>query len=72
MVDLATAADVVLWTARPQELPFTYDELAAVNPRLIMVVLSPFGLDGPKANWEATDLIISAASCGAALVGDAE
>jgi crotonobetainyl-CoA:carnitine CoA-transferase CaiB-like acyl-CoA transferase len=70
--DLASTADVLLWTGRPHELPFTYEELAVVNPRLVVVVLSPFGLDGPKANWEATDLIISAAGCGAALMGNAD
>ena len=72
LAGLAATADVLLWTGRPSELPFSYDELAALNPGLVVVVLTPFGLDGPKAHWEATDLIVSAASCGAALVGDAD
>ncbi len=70
--DLAADGDVLLWTGRPTEMPFTYDELAAVNPRLVVVALTPFGLDGPKADWAATDLIVCAAGCGAALIGDAD
>ncbi|MDQ1424856.1 MAG: hypothetical protein QOD72_2354, partial [Acidimicrobiaceae bacterium] len=70
--ELASTADLLLWAGRPQELPFSYDELALVNPQLVVVVLSPFGLDGPKSNWEATDLIISAAGGAAALIGNAD
>ena len=72
LAELAATADVVLMTGRPGELPFSYDQLAALNPALVVVVLSPFGLDGPKATWEASDLIISAASCAAALTGNAD
>ena len=72
LADLAATADVLLWSGRPHELPFAFADLAAVNPALVVVVLTPFGLDGPKANWEATDLIISAAGCQAALTGDAD
>ena len=34
----------------------------AANPSLITVSLSPFGGDGPKADWAATDLTLVAAS----------
>ena len=67
--DLVADGDVLLWTGRPSEMPFTYDDLAAVNPRLVVAVLTPFGLDGPKANWAATDLVVSAAGCASALIG---
>jgi crotonobetainyl-CoA:carnitine CoA-transferase CaiB-like acyl-CoA transferase len=70
--DLVADGDVLLWAGRPGEMPFSYDDLAAVNPGLVVVVLSPFGLDGPKANWAGTDLIVSAAGCGVSLVGDAD
>ncbi len=70
--DLVADADVLLWAGRPNEMPFTYDDLAAVNPGLVIVVLTPFGLDGPKANWAATDLVVSAAGCAAALIGDGD
>ncbi len=70
--DLVADGDVLLWTGTPSEMPFSYEHLAVVNPGLVVVVLSPFGLDGPKANWAGTDLIVSAAGCGVALVGDAD
>jgi crotonobetainyl-CoA:carnitine CoA-transferase CaiB-like acyl-CoA transferase len=70
--DLVADGDVLLWTGRPNETPFAYDDLAVLNPGLVVVVLSPFGLDGPKANWAASDLIVCAAGCGAALIGDAD
>ena len=57
---LAADADVLLWTGSPRELPFTYEELADRNPRLVVVTLTPFGLDGPKAGWACSDLIVSA------------
>ena len=69
---LAAGADVLLWAGRPGELPFAYDELAAVNPGLVMVILTPFGLDGPKADWADSDLVICASACQAALTGDSD
>ncbi len=70
--DLVADGDVLLWTGRPNEMPFNYDDLAAINPGLVVVALTPFGLDGPKANWAASDLVVSAAGCAAALIGDAD
>jgi crotonobetainyl-CoA:carnitine CoA-transferase CaiB-like acyl-CoA transferase len=70
--DLVADSDVLLWTGRPNDMPFTYDDLAVVNPRLVVAVLTPFGLNGPKANWAACDLVVSAAGCAAALIGDAD
>src|SRR5688572_705685 len=48
---LAAGADVLLWTGSPSEQPFSYEELAERNPRLVAVTLTPFGLEGPKAGW---------------------
>ena len=31
-----------------------YDDLAARNPALVVVSVTPFGQDGPKAHWAAT------------------
>lgn len=67
---LAAAADVLLWSGRPGALPVTYDELAAVNPGLVMVAMTPFGLDGPKADWAAADMVVCAAGCQLALTGN--
>ncbi|MEE2663790.1 MAG: CoA transferase [Myxococcota bacterium] len=46
------------------------DELAALNPTLIHVSITPFGSDGPKAGWAATDLTLVAASALAYLNGE--
>ena len=34
-----------------------YDALAEVNPKLIMVSITPFGQDGPYSNYQATDIV---------------
>jgi len=47
-----------------------YDDLAAINPRLIYVSITPFGQDGPKAGYADSDLIILAASGILILTGD--
>jgi crotonobetainyl-CoA:carnitine CoA-transferase CaiB-like acyl-CoA transferase len=39
-----------------------YDDLAALNPRLVYVSITPFGQDGPKARYAATDLVVQAAA----------
>ncbi len=69
---LAAGADVLLWTGRPGDEPFDRAALEAANPGLVIVALTPFGLDGPKAHWAATDLTIGAASCSMSLTGEAE
>ncbi|MFN0028213.1 MAG: CoA transferase [Acidimicrobiales bacterium] len=69
---LLAGADVWLWTGSPAELPISPEEAAAINPALVTVALTPFGLDGPKADWAATDLTICASSCAAELTGDSD
>ncbi len=67
---LATQADVVLDCGA-----FPGVDLAALrraDPALITVNISPFGEDGPKATWPATDLTIAASSGQLALTGDAD
>ncbi len=44
--------------------------LARINPQLVHVTVSPFGLDGPKADWPASDLTVLAAACQLAVTGD--
>ena len=48
------------------------DELAARNPGLVHVSITPFGSDGPKSGWAATDLTLVAASGLAHLNGEPE
>lgn len=53
-------ADVVLEDRRPGELDalgLGYEALSRVNPRGIMVSVTPFGQHGPYADWEASDLV---------------
>jgi len=47
-----------------------YDDLAAVNPALICVSISPFGQNGPKAGYADSDLAIMAAGGPLLLTGD--
>jgi crotonobetainyl-CoA:carnitine CoA-transferase CaiB-like acyl-CoA transferase len=49
-----------------------YDDLAAINPKLIMVSITPFGQTGPKAHNAATDLTVLAASHQLLLCGDTD
>ena len=47
-----------------------YAHLAALNPALVYVSITPFGQDGPKANYAESDLIILAAGGPLILTGD--
>ncbi len=56
---LASVADVVLddgALGAPPEVRVRYDELLAANRRLIVAAFSPYGLDGPRAGWQSTEL----------------
>jgi len=47
-----------------------YTDLALINPALVYVSITPFGQDGPKANYTDSDLIILAASGPLVVSGD--
>lgn len=71
--DLAARADFWIESERPGRLaPFGlgYDDLAELNPGLVYVSITPFGQDGPKAGWAATDLTQCAAGGTAYLSGE--
>ncbi len=70
---LAAGADFLIESAAPgrmDSLGLGYDDLAALNPSLVYVSVSPFGQDGPKAAYGATDLITLAAGGPLAVTGD--
>jgi crotonobetainyl-CoA:carnitine CoA-transferase CaiB-like acyl-CoA transferase len=70
---LAAGADILLATFTPgtrEAALFHHDRLCAINPRLIVVAITPFGLTGPKAGWIASDLEIMAASGAMSLAGE--
>ncbi|MPY91674.1 MAG: hypothetical protein GEV08_01020 [Acidimicrobiia bacterium] len=73
LLSLAGDADVLIESGGPGELAalgLGAEQVAAANPGLVVVSISPFGLTGPKAGWHATDLTVWAASGAMALCGD--
>ena len=60
---LAAQADLVLEDGKPGLLAghgLGYGELAALNPRLVMTSITPFGQSGPWAGFEGEDLVAAA------------
>jgi len=62
---LVARADVIVETER-----LNHAEVSKQNPSAIHVTVSPFGLEGPRARWRATDLISVAAGGLAFLCGE--
>lgn len=70
---LAASAHFLIESENPGELAkrgLGYADLAALNPALVYVSITPFGQDGPKASDADSDLIILAASGPLVLTGD--
>jgi crotonobetainyl-CoA:carnitine CoA-transferase CaiB-like acyl-CoA transferase len=70
---LVTGADFLFENFDPghlEALGLGRNELAHLNPALIHVSITPFGSDGPKAGWAATDVTLQAAAGNMALTGD--
>ena len=70
---LAAGADVLIETGAPGELAalgLGYDALSAANPALIYASITPFGQDGPRAHWAATDLTVWASAGPMVITGD--
>lgn len=68
--ELARQSDVLIESFAPgymERIGLGYGVLARINPRLVVVSISPFGQKGPKAHWAASDLTVMA-SCGALLM----
>ena len=73
--ELVAGADFVLESAPPSLLDaagFGFEELRAANPRIVVVQITPFGSDGPYAEWPASDLTIAALAGPMSLQGTAE
>ena len=61
--DLASTADVLIETSRPGVLAakgLGYDDLSAVNPRLVYTSVTGFGSEGPYADMRAYEGIVAA------------
>ncbi len=70
---LVLQADVFIEFESPGLLPdlgLGYDDLSALNPRLIYASITPFGQAGQKAGWAATDLTVLASGGPLWLTGD--
>ncbi len=62
-------ADLVVDTGELAQAGFDYPKLRVINPRLVWVSITAFGATGPKRNYQATDLIVQAASGSMAITG---
>lgn len=70
---LVPSAHFLIESFNPEEMAarsLGYDDLAALNPALVYVSITPFGQDGPKATYADSDLIIMAAGGPLVLTGD--
>jgi crotonobetainyl-CoA:carnitine CoA-transferase CaiB-like acyl-CoA transferase len=70
---LVADADLLVHNVHPTDMPahgLDYDRLSALNPRLVMTSIAPFGLTGPLASYRATDLVLWNAGGVATLNGD--
>ena len=73
LLRLGGSSDFVLESENPgamDAMGLGYRDLAARNPKLIYVSITPFGQDGPKAHYTDTDLIVMAAGGPLILYGD--
>ncbi|MGE0821833.1 MAG: CaiB/BaiF CoA transferase family protein [Candidatus Binatia bacterium] len=70
---LATTAHFFIESDNPGSLAERgcgFADLAAINPALVYVSITPFGQDGPKAHYADSDLVILAAGGPLVLSGD--
>ncbi|MGQ4810153.1 Succinyl-CoA:(R)-benzylsuccinate CoA-transferase subunit BbsE [Candidatus Entotheonellaceae bacterium PAL068K] len=72
---LVSSAHFLIESGAPGELAalgLGYADLAAVNPELIVVSITPFGQDGPYAHYKAPDLVGMGLSGFMYVTGDAD
>ncbi len=70
---LAATSDALITNLRPgaiRKLGLTYDQLRRINPDLVCVALTGFGLNGPYSDFPAYDYIIQAMTGVMMLTGD--
>lgn len=67
--DLLAGADIFVCTPQGRG-QLDYPGLAARHPKLIVVAITPFGLDGPKSGWLGSDLEVMAAGGAMSLAGE--
>ncbi|MFC1871993.1 CaiB/BaiF CoA transferase family protein [Chloroflexota bacterium] len=70
---LVQNADFVIESFAPGYLDgigLGYSVLSAINPRIIMTSITPFGQTGPRRNWKSSDIVSMATSGFMALTGE--
>ncbi len=75
LLKLAAKADFIIESFAPRYLDglgLGYDDFSGVNPRIIVVSITPFGQDGPYAGYKASDLTTWAMSGYLYLCGDSD
>lgn len=73
--DLLRQADVLLTDWEPARLaagPLEYPTVAALNPRLVVIAISPFGQTGPYRDYAANELVAQAMGGYVWITGHAE
>ena len=71
--ELITRADIIVICDQPggsDNDQFQFSRLSKLNSNLILVRITPFGCDGPRAHWRATDLELMAAAGAMSLAGE--
>ena len=69
---MVAGADIVIACPRPgrgSDL-FVHERLAKINSQVITVAITPFGTDGPRAGWRASDIELMAAGGAMSLAGE--
>ncbi len=75
LLELAQNADALIESAEVgamDALGIGYETLAAINPQLVYVAVTPFGSSGPKAGWAATDITVAASAGPMTQSGDSD
>ncbi len=75
LLQLLETADVVIESSGQtvmSELGLSYGDLSEQFPQLVYTSVSAFGSTGPKADWAATDLVVTAAGMLGRLMGDSD
>ncbi|MBQ11752.1 MAG: hypothetical protein CMJ45_09405 [Planctomyces sp.] len=63
LLSLVEKADFVIESARPGDMAgrgLGFEAMRQANPRIVYVAITPFGQDGPHADFPASDLTIAA------------
>ncbi|MBN1664510.1 MAG: CoA transferase [Deltaproteobacteria bacterium] len=73
LADLVRQADILVEgnrSSRAAELGVDYETLSAINPRLLVTSITPFGKTGPYAEYNAYAINVSAAGASSVCIGE--